>query len=66
MSDWWDDLLQPPSEDGDDTEEVEIGEYIVDETVEDNHNILADLRNNDFDLKDPAYGKEQLRMSQPE
>ncbi len=59
MSDWWDDL-QPWQEDesgsGSDGGGG-IGEFLVDDTIEANHNILSDLRDNDFDLNDPSYSE---------
>lgn len=54
MSNWWEDLR--PAED----DVIEIGGgYSAGGRTEFNHNILADLRNNDFDLRDPSYSKQR-------
>lgn len=54
MSNWWDDL-EPWAERAEDGDYRGIATYTVDATIKANHNILAGIRNNDFDVNDPSY-----------
>lgn len=54
MSNWWDDL-EPWADRAEDGDYAGMATYTVDETIKANHNILAGIRNNDFDVNDPSY-----------
>lgn len=54
MSNWWDDL-ETWAERAEDGDYGAIATYTVGETIKANHNILAGIRNNDFDVNDPSY-----------
>lgn len=54
MSHWWDDLESwEDRTSGGDT--LGGAEFIPDKTIMADHNILANVRNNEFDLNDPTY-----------
>lgn len=59
MSNWWDDL-EPWAERAEDGDYAGIATYTVDATIKANHNILAGIRNNDFDVNDPSYCEYQV------
>lgn len=59
MSNWWDDL-EPWAERAEDGDYRGIATYTVDATIKANHNILAGIRNNDFDVNDPSYCELQV------